>query len=365
MLDRQDRCTGLFFVCIVIICCFGCSKEQANLKDFESSHELVSDGTSGKYNLGKVLAGEKRTHLFLFKNTTNENVVTDKDSSVIRSCQCAGVAISPTILAPGDVAEIEMTVDTTTRMGDFNERVAIKWRGDSGKELLAIFELSGSSFPALTILPNPIVFTRDNILADEKIQVTLQSNEIAMDWGSLITRSAINYLDVSDIDVKPSEKEAVFYVAVNKEKVDAGGVHEVTVVVNGVRNDVHSDGTQTPFAGKFMVQIDNPKLLRIDGKSILLTKPPGNQELFEGYFFLEGHLPENVDIRDILRVTVDDACGFSVHGIEFENLADTVVQVSFYLEKTDTSYSSVSELSMEISIQGFLEKNLSLIFPQI
>ena len=63
-----------------------------------------------EWNFGKVIRGEKPTHIFMVKNEGEGDLIID---SLKESCACIGVSISTNLIKPGESAELKVSYDTT------------------------------------------------------------------------------------------------------------------------------------------------------------------------------------------------------------------------------------------------------------
>jgi hypothetical protein len=67
-----------------------------------------------KWDFGKVIQGEKPTHIFIVKNEGEGDLVID---SLKGSCACIEASISATLIKPGESAELKVSYDTTDYVG--------------------------------------------------------------------------------------------------------------------------------------------------------------------------------------------------------------------------------------------------------
>lgn len=67
-----------------------------------------------EWNFGKVIRGEKPTHIFMVKNEGEGDLIID---SLKESCACIGVSISTNLIKPGESAELKVSYDTTDYVG--------------------------------------------------------------------------------------------------------------------------------------------------------------------------------------------------------------------------------------------------------
>ncbi|MBA7499144.1 hypothetical protein ES704_01884 [subsurface metagenome] len=67
-----------------------------------------------EWDFGKVIQGEKPTHIFIVKNGGEGDLIIER---VKESCACIEVSISTTRIQPGESAEVKVSYDTTDYVG--------------------------------------------------------------------------------------------------------------------------------------------------------------------------------------------------------------------------------------------------------
>ncbi len=67
-----------------------------------------------EWDFGKVIQGEKPTHIFIVKNGGEGDLIID---SLKESCACIEASISTTRIKPGESAEVKVSYDTTDYVG--------------------------------------------------------------------------------------------------------------------------------------------------------------------------------------------------------------------------------------------------------
>lgn len=67
-----------------------------------------------EWDFGKVIQGEKPTHIFIVKNEGEGDLIIER---VKESCACIEASISTTLIRPGESAELEVSYDTTDYVG--------------------------------------------------------------------------------------------------------------------------------------------------------------------------------------------------------------------------------------------------------
>jgi hypothetical protein len=67
-----------------------------------------------EWDFGKVIQGEKPTHIFMVKNGGEGDLIID---SLKGSCACIEASISTTLIQPGESAELKVSYDTTDYAG--------------------------------------------------------------------------------------------------------------------------------------------------------------------------------------------------------------------------------------------------------
>ena len=67
-----------------------------------------------EWDFGKVIQGEKPTHIFIVKNGGEGDLIIDR---LKESCPCIEASISTTRIRPGESAEVKVSYDTTDYVG--------------------------------------------------------------------------------------------------------------------------------------------------------------------------------------------------------------------------------------------------------
>jgi hypothetical protein len=67
-----------------------------------------------EWDFGKVIQGEKPTHIFIVKNGGEGDLIIDR---LKESCPCIEASISTTRIKPGESAEVKVSYDTTDYVG--------------------------------------------------------------------------------------------------------------------------------------------------------------------------------------------------------------------------------------------------------
>ncbi len=75
-----------------------------------------------EWDFGKVIQGEKPTHIFIVKNGGEGDLIID---SLKESCACIEASISTTRIKPGESAELKVTYDTTDYVGKDEKHIHI------------------------------------------------------------------------------------------------------------------------------------------------------------------------------------------------------------------------------------------------
>jgi len=75
-----------------------------------------------EWDFGKVIQGEKPTHIFIVKNGGEGDLIID---SLKESCACIEASISTTRIKPGESAELKVSYDTTDYVGKDEKHIHI------------------------------------------------------------------------------------------------------------------------------------------------------------------------------------------------------------------------------------------------
>lgn len=75
-----------------------------------------------EWDFGKVIQGEKPSHIFTVKNEGEGDLIID---SLKGSCPCIEASISANLIKPGESAELKVSYDTTDYVGKDEKHVHI------------------------------------------------------------------------------------------------------------------------------------------------------------------------------------------------------------------------------------------------
>ena len=75
-----------------------------------------------EWDFGKVIQGEKPTHVFILKNEGEEDLLIE---GIKESCACIEATISTTLVQSGELAELIATYDTTDYEGKDEKHIHI------------------------------------------------------------------------------------------------------------------------------------------------------------------------------------------------------------------------------------------------
>lgn len=111
----------------------GCRQNGSTLSNDLVNNPISADGTSGQqgpvikfdmaeHDFGKIIAGEKVTFNFRFKNTGNADLLITKVSA---SCGCTAPSYPTTPIAPGKEGVIGVAFNSENRNGFQNKTVTV------------------------------------------------------------------------------------------------------------------------------------------------------------------------------------------------------------------------------------------------
>jgi hypothetical protein len=75
-----------------------------------------------EWDFGKVIQGEKPTHIFIVENRGEGDLIIER---VKESCACIETSISTTRIQPGESAELKVAYDTTDYVGNDEKHIHI------------------------------------------------------------------------------------------------------------------------------------------------------------------------------------------------------------------------------------------------
>jgi len=111
----------IIFILIVAVIILGSVLVFSNIQNNSGLQPriLVSEE---EWDFGKVIQGEKPTHIFIVENKGEGDLIIE---SLKESCACIEVSISTTRIQPGESAELKVTYDTTDYVGKDEKHIHI------------------------------------------------------------------------------------------------------------------------------------------------------------------------------------------------------------------------------------------------
>lgn len=111
----------IIFILIAAVIILGGILVFSNVQNNSSNTIQSNSGPQPKisvseeeWDFGKVIQGEKPTHIFIVKNEGEGDLIIER---VKESCVCIEVSISSTRIRPGESAELKVSYDTTDYVG--------------------------------------------------------------------------------------------------------------------------------------------------------------------------------------------------------------------------------------------------------
>ncbi len=119
----------IIFILIVAVIILGSVLVFSNIQNNSSNNIQSNSGpkprilvSEEEWDFGKVIQGEKPTHIFIVKNGGEGDLIIE---SLKESCACIEVSISTTRIQPGGSAELKVTYDTTDYVGKDEKHIHI------------------------------------------------------------------------------------------------------------------------------------------------------------------------------------------------------------------------------------------------
>jgi len=111
----------IIFILIVAVIILGGVLVFSNIQNNSELQPriLVSEE---EWDFGKVIQGEKPTHIFIVKNEGEGDLIIE---GLKESCACIEVSISTTRIQPGGSAELKVSYDTTDYVGKDEKHIHI------------------------------------------------------------------------------------------------------------------------------------------------------------------------------------------------------------------------------------------------
>jgi len=119
----------IIFILIVAVIILGGVLVFSNIQNNSSNTTQNNFGpqprisvSEEEWDFGKVIQGEKPTHIFIVKNEGEGDLIIE---GVKESCACIEASISTTRIQPGESAELKVTYDTTDYTGKDEKHIHI------------------------------------------------------------------------------------------------------------------------------------------------------------------------------------------------------------------------------------------------
>ena len=119
----------IIFILIVAVIILGSVLVFSNIQNNSSDTTQNNSGlqprilvSEEEWDFGKVIQGEKPTHIFIVKNGGEGDLIID---SLKESCACIEASISTTRIKPGESAELKVSYDTTDYVGRDEKHIHI------------------------------------------------------------------------------------------------------------------------------------------------------------------------------------------------------------------------------------------------
>lgn len=119
----------IIFILIVAVIVLGSVLVFSNIQNNSSNTTQSNSGpqprilvSEEEWDFGKVIQGEKPTHIFIVKNGGEGDLIIE---SLKESCACIEASISTTRIQPGESAELKVSYDTTDYVGKDEKHIHI------------------------------------------------------------------------------------------------------------------------------------------------------------------------------------------------------------------------------------------------
>ena len=110
------------------------------------------------HDAGTVLAGDRVTHVFEFKNRTDHVLRVNSDADIQTGCGCTCLLVSSREVRPNATAQVSMSVDTTQLKGPFSYKSQVSWTGAVKTPQVFVVGIRGTVLPPLQCDPDLLSF---------------------------------------------------------------------------------------------------------------------------------------------------------------------------------------------------------------
>lgn len=129
----KQTLTLALYLMLVVVMATGCHRNNSGIDTSAVNNPISADGNNGnpspaikfeisEHDFGKIIAGEKVTFAFKFKNTGNADLVLTKVSA---SCGCTVPSYPTTPIAPGKEGVVNVSFNSENRNGFQNKTITV------------------------------------------------------------------------------------------------------------------------------------------------------------------------------------------------------------------------------------------------
>ena len=138
------------------------------------------------HDAGTVLAGDRVTHVFEFKNRTAHILRVNSDADIQTGCGCTNLILSSREVRPDETAHVSLSVDTTQMKGPFSYRSQVTWTGAGGIPQVFVVGVRGTVLPPLQCDPDLLSFDQSDVRKSgvtKEVVVTGNGSERLAGWA--------------------------------------------------------------------------------------------------------------------------------------------------------------------------------------
>jgi hypothetical protein len=174
---------------VVTVALGGCSAaaHQSHADDSIGGPDpRVPDEETFVHDAGRVLAGDKVSHVFRVVNPTQNTItIANPTTDLRRNCGCSSIEPKAQTLAPGEATEVRVCVDTAGRNGPFKYGGRIVWSGGDS-QYGTVLLLAGECQPVVYAAPDSLTFNqRETKEQNQKVFTVRAAPEVTLHTAHL------------------------------------------------------------------------------------------------------------------------------------------------------------------------------------
>ncbi len=159
---------------------------QGGRADTAGNAAVPITATESDHDAGTVLAGDRVTHVFEFKNRTGDVLRVNSDADIQTGCGCTYLTLSSREVRPDETAQVSLSIDTSQMKGPFSYRSQVTWTGSGEIPQVFVVGVRGTVLPPLQCDPDLLSFDHSDVRKSgvtKEVVVTGNGSERLAGWA--------------------------------------------------------------------------------------------------------------------------------------------------------------------------------------